>query len=347
MSEPSLAPQGCPPAPPPNIILGQMLWGALLQRSLCVATKLGVPDLLAQKAQTAAELAGQTGAHEPSLYRLLRTLSSAGIFSETADHRFELTPISQLLCGDKPGSMRDFAVMLAEEWQWRDWGELMHCIMTGGTGQEKVFGMDSFEFFTKNPESGAVFNRAMTALSAAVVPAIVEAYDFSRVRQVVEIAGGHGLLLAGVLKASAATRGVLFDLPSVTAGAKELLRREGVEDRVELASGDFFQAVPAGADLYTMKHIIHDWDDERSITILRNIRSAMDPAGKVLIIEMVVPEGNTPSASKFLDLQMLVMEGGKERTEEEYRSLYAAAGFKLTRMIATKSPFSLIEGSPA
>jgi hypothetical protein len=340
------APAARPEPPPADLILGQMLWGALVQRSICVATKLGVPDLLAENSQTADELAAQTGANSDALYRMLRMLASIGVFAENAERRFAHTPISALLRSGVPGSMHDIAVMLAENWQWQDWGELLHCVMTGGTAQEKVFGMDSFEFFTKNPDAGAVFNRAMTGLSAAVVPAIVEAYDFTRVRQVVEIAGGHGLLLAGVLKANPQLRGILFDLPSVTAGARELLEREGVADRVELASGDFFKAVPAGADLYTMKHIIHDWDDERSRTILQSIRTAMDPSGKVLIIEMVVPEGNAPSPAKILDLQMMVMEGGRERTAEEYDRLYDSAGFELTKIIPTASPFSLIEGTP-
>ncbi|MBA3832030.1 MAG: helix-turn-helix domain-containing protein [Chthoniobacterales bacterium] len=331
-------------APPPEVTLAQMLWGALMQRSLCVATKLGVPDLLAAQPQTAADLATQTGANEPSLYRLLRTLASAGIFSETHDHRFELTPISQLLRRDVPGSMRDLAVMFAEDWQWRNWGELMHCVMTGNAAQHKLYGMDSFAYFTAQPALGAVFNRAMTGLSAAVAPAIAEAYDFSRTSTVVEVAGGHGLLLAAILKRNPKMRGILFDLPDVLVGCGELLDREGVRDRVELAAGDFFQSVTPGADLYTMKHIIHDWDDAKSLQILRNIRAAMKPDGRVLTIEMVVPEGNEPSPSKILDLQMMIMEGGKERTAGEYEALYELAGLGLTRILPTMSPFSLIEG---
>jgi hypothetical protein len=184
----------------------------------------------------------------------------------------------------------------------------------------------------------------MTSNTLRAAPAIVEAYDFSAVSKVVDIAGGHGLLLAGILKANPHLHGVLFDLPFVIEGAGELLEREGVSDRVEMASGDFFESVPAGADAYMMKHIIHDWDDESSVKILRNVRSAMNENGKVLIIEMVVPEGNIPSAAKILDIQMLVMETGKERTEDEYRRLLEASGFRLTRIIPTKSPYSVIEG---
>ncbi|MBA3515140.1 MAG: methyltransferase [Pyrinomonadaceae bacterium] len=333
--------------PPPDAILMQMLFGALMQRSICVATKLGIADLLSEKPQTATELAAKTETHAPSLYRVLRTLASAGIFAKTADQKFELTPIAALLRQGTPNSMRDFAIMMDEEWIWSAWGELMYSVKTGRVAHEKVQGLSSFEFFTQNREAGMVFNRAMTNLSLSVIPAIVEAYDFSGVGKLVDIAGGHGLLLAGILKANPQVQGILFDLPSVIEGADELLHKEGVRHRVEFASGDFFQSVPAGAGAYMMKHIIHDWDDEHSIRILQNIGSAMNKNGKVLIVEMVVPEGNEPSPSKALDLLMLVMEGGKERTKGEYRKLLEASGFNLTRIIPTKSPYSVIEGQPA
>lgn len=333
--------------PPPDAILMQMLFGALMQRSIGVATKLGIADLLAEEPQTAAELAAKTETHAPSLYRVLRTLASAGIFAENADEKFELTPIGALLRESAPNSVRDFAIMMDEEWIWSAWGELMYSVKTGGVAHDKVQGMGSFEFFTKNREAGKVFNRAMTNFSRMVIPAVVEAYDFSGVGKLVDIAGGHGVLLAGILKANPRAHGVLFDLPSVIEGAGELLEKEGVSDRVELVSGDFFASVPAGADAYMMKHIIHDWDDERGTKILQSVRSAMNEHGKVLIVEMVVPKGNVPSPSKALDLLMLVMEGGKERTEEEYGKLLEASGFRMTRVVPTKSPYSVIEGAPA
>ncbi|HZE72220.1 MAG TPA: methyltransferase [Pyrinomonadaceae bacterium] len=207
--------------------------------------------------------------------------------------------------------------------------------------------MSSFEFYERNEEAGKVFNRVMTNFTLAVIPAIVEAYDFSGVKQLVDIAGGHGLLLTGILKANSQAQGTLFDLPFVLDSAGELLEKEGVLHRVELASGDFFQSVPAGADAYMMKHIIHDWDDESSIKILRNIHSAINENGKVLIIEMVVPEGNEPHPAKVLDILMLLMEGGKERTKDEYGKLLEASGFRLTNVISTKSPYSVIEGERA
>jgi hypothetical protein len=335
------------PVPPPDTILMQMLFGAQMQRSICLAARLGIPDLLAERAQTAEDLAARSGTHTPSLYRLLRTLTSIGIFAENEDKKFELTPISELLRSDIPNSVRDFAVMMGEEWIWQAWGELPYSVKTGGVAHEKAQGMGSFEFFQKNAEAGKVFNAAMTNFTRAIIPAFVEAYDFSGINRLVDVAGGHGLLLAGVLKAKPHLQGVLFDLPFVIEGAGSLLDQEGVRERVEFVSGNFFESVPAGADAYMMKHIIHDWDDESSIKILKNIRSVITENGKVLIIEMVVPEGSEPHPSKALDILMLVMEGGKERTKDEYRMLLEASGFRLTRIIPTKSPYSVIEGERA
>jgi O-methyltransferase domain len=330
--------------PPPDAVLMQALFGALTTQSICVAARLGIADLLAVKPQTATELAAKTNTHHPSLYRVMRTLASVGIFAENTDGTFELTPVGALLRSNTPDSARDFAIMFGEEWMWQAWGALMHSVKTGEVAHVKTQGMSSFEYFESHKEAGEVFNRAMTSNSLRQIAPIVEAYDFSGIGKLVDIAGGHGLLLAGILKANPALQGVLFDMPYVIKDAGELLERQGVGNRVELAEGDFFQSVPSGADAYMMKHIIHDWDDEHSIRILKNILNAMNENAKVLIIEMVVPEGNDPSPSKFLDLQMLCMETGKERTEEEYRKLLEASGFRLNRLIPTKSAYSLIEG---
>ncbi|MBA2526109.1 MAG: methyltransferase [Pyrinomonadaceae bacterium] len=347
MNTPDEVANAAPPQMPPDAILMQMVFGALMQQCICVVAKLGIADLLAEKPHTVAELAAETKTHEPSLNRVLRTLAGAGIFAENADRKFELTPLAALLRSEAPNSMRDFAIMMGEDWNWRNLGELMHCVKTGGSAQEKVYGMGSFEYFTQNAEAGEIFNRAMTSFSLAAVPAIVEAYDFSSIGKLVDVGGGHGLLLAGILKANPQVQGILSDMPYVIEGAGELLEKEGVSSRVELASGDIFQSVPAGGDAYMMKHIIHDWDDEHCTKLLRNIGSAMNESGKVLIVEMVVPEGNEPSPSKILDIQMLVSERGKERTEDEYRKLLEASDFKLTRIVPTKSPLSVIESERA
>jgi hypothetical protein len=329
------------PQPPPEAILPQMILGGLMQKSIWVAAKLGVADLLAEKPRTAEEIAEATDTHAPSLYRVLRLLATAGVFAKNSERKFELTPIAELLRSDTPNSMRDYAIMMGEDWIWQAYGELMYSVKTGEIAHNKVQGMSSFEFFAKNEEVGKIFNRAMTNLSLLSAPAIAEGYDFSGIGKLVDIAGGHGLLLATILKANPHLQGVLFDLPFVIEGANELLESEGVAKRTEKVSGDFFESVPIGADAYMMKHIIHDWNDEQSIKILQNIHRAMNDDGKVLIVEMVVPEGNEPSPAKGLDIVMLTIEGGKERTEKEYRELLDAAGLHLTRIIPTRSPLVL------
>jgi hypothetical protein len=331
------------PQLPPEAILPQMILGGLMQKSIWVAAKLGVADLLAEKPRTAEEIAEATDTHAPSLYRVLRLLATAGVFAENSERKFELTPIAELLRSDTPNSMRDYAIMMGEDWIWQAYGELMYSVKTGEIAHNKVQGMSSFEFFAKNEEVGNIFNRAMTNLSLLSAPAIAEGYDFSGIGKLVDIAGGHGLLLATILKANPHLQGVLFDLPFVIEGSGELLESEGVAGRIEKVSGDFFESVPAGADAYMMKHIIHDWNDEQSIKILQNINRAMNDDGKVLIVEMVVPKGNEPSPAKGLDIVMLTIEGGKERTEKEYRELLDAASLRLTRIIPTRSPYSIVE----
>jgi hypothetical protein len=329
--------------PPPEAILMQMLFGTLMQQSIRAAAKLGIADLLVGQSQTAAELADKTKSHYPSLYRVLRVLASVGIFAENSAGRFELTPMANLLRNDAPNSMRDFAIMQGEEWNLRGAAELMHTIKTGATAQSKAHGMELFEFLSQHPQDEVLFNRAMTSYSLAAIPAIVEAYDFSGFHRIIDIAGGHGILLSGILKANLHGQGVLFDLPSVIAGASELLEKEGVGNRVESIAGDFFHSVPPGGDAYILKNIIHDWNDEQSISILKNIQSVMNATSKVLLIELIIPEGNEPSLSKLVDLQMLVTTGGKERTEDEFRRILEASGLRLTKIYPTKSPLSLIE----
>ena len=329
--------------PPPDALLMKMLFGPLMQQCICVAAKLKISDLLAERPQTIAELAAKTNTNEGALYRVLRMLSSSRIYTENKDHKFELTPMAALLRSDVPNSMYSFVIMMGDDWQWRAWGELMYSVKTGKTAYSKLYGMGAFEFRAANPEAGIVFNNAMTNLSKTVVRPIVDAYNFSGVGKVADIAGGHGMLLAGVLKANPQVEGILFDLPHVIEGASTLLTKEGIFNRVEVISGDFFESVPVGANIYILKLIIHDWDDTLSIKILKNIRSAMNDNSKVLLIEMIVPESNDPSPAKMTDLQMLVIEGGKERTAGEYMSLLESAGFKLTRIIPTHSPYSLIE----
>lgn len=320
----------------------QLLFGGLTQQCICAATKLKIADLVAEQPQTITELAAKTNSDKDALYRVLRMLSSVGIFKQE-DDKFGLTPMASLLRSDAPNSMYSFALMIGEDWMWRNWGELMYSIQTGKIAHNKVYGMSSFEFFASNTKAGTVFNNAMTNLSKEAVAPIVEAYDFSGVSKIADIAGGHGMLLSGVLKAYPQASGVLFDLATVIEGANSLLEKEGVRDRVEVVPGDFFESIPVGADVYIMKHIIHGCDDAKSIKVLQNVRSAMKKNSKVLIIEMVVPEGNEPSPSKILDILMIIMQGGKERTEKEYKMLLEAADLNLTKIVPTKSSYSIVE----
>ena len=328
---------------PPEAILTQMAFGALMTQALYVAAELEIADLLAAKPQTIGELAAATKTNESALYRVLRSLASAGVFAETEPKVFALTPLAEPLRKDAPNSIRNGAIFMGAEWHWRVWGNLLYSVETGKPAWGQVHGAEVFDYFGAHPEQAEIFNNAMTDMSVSSAPAVVEAYDFSGIKTLTDIAGGHGYMLSQILKANPEINGILFDMPSVIEGAGRLLEEEGVSARVEKVTGDFFSSVPAGADAYIMKHIIHDWDDERATTILKNINTAMTPEGKVLIVEVVVPEGNEPHFSKLLDLEMLASPGGLERTAEEYRALLAAAGLRLTRIIQTKSPFSIIE----
>lgn len=334
------------PEAPPQAAMLQMISGFWISRAIYIVAKLGIADHLADGPKTADEIAAATGAHAGAIYRILRALSSVGVLTEEADRRFGLTPLSETLRTDAPGSLRAFATVELGEEHYPAWGELLYSVKTGGIAFDKHFGMPIWEFFAKNPENARTFDDAMTNVSLAVKDAVLASYDASSIRKLVDIAGGHGSLLASILKANSEMRGVLFDLPNVVEGAKKRMEAEGLSDRCEVVAGNFFESVPEGADAYILKWIIHDWDDERSIAIFKNIRRAMAEGGKLLLVEAVVPEGGEPHFSKFIDLNMLVMTGGRERTEEEYRLLLEAGGFKLTKVIPTESPVSIIEAAP-
>lgn len=332
------------PDVPPQIALLQMATGFWVTQSIYVAARLGIADLLSDGPKTIDELARTTNTNGPALYRVLRALAGLGIFAEDEQKRFVLTPLAEPL-QTGPNSFRAMAIHLAENASWKAWGSLLESVRTGENAFKLANGLEVFPYYAEHKESFEPFNEAMTNLSEAVIKAIVPAYDFSSIRKLVDVGGGHGALLAAILKANPETRGVLYDLPTVVEGAKERLAAEGVSDRAEVVGGDFFDSVPAGGDAYLMKLIIHDWDEERARLILKNCHSAMVNGGRLLLVETVVPEGNDPSFAKMMDLQMLVMTGGRERTEAEYRDLFAAGGFKLTRVIPTESPMSIIEGT--
>lgn len=337
-----MQPEGMPPA----AALMQRLTGAWIAQSISVVAKLGTADALADGPRHVSELAAMANVHAPSLYRLLRTLASFGIFAEDEDGRFRLTPLADPLRSDAPDSVRAYAIMLGEEWVWRAWGNALHSVQTGESAFEYTFGVDPWEYLAARPEASAIFDAAMTSRSGRDNDAVAAAYDFSGCERIVDVAGGRGSLLAAILRAYPALHGTLFDQPHVAPGAQEYLAAAGLADRCDVVAGDFFASIPPGADAYLLKRVIHDWDDERAVRILRHCREAMPPTGRLLVIETVIPPGNGPSIGKVLDLQMLVHQGGKERTEAEYRALLTDAGFDLTQVVPTSSALSLIEGVP-
>ncbi len=331
---------------PPQIAMLQMISGFWISRALYIVAKLGIADHLAGGPKSAEEIAAGTDTHAGAIYRIMRALSSVGVFTQDADRRFGLTPLGSTLRTDAPGSLRAFATVELGEEHFPAWGELMYSVKTGEIAFDKTFGMPIWEFYAQNPENGRTFDDAMTSMTLATEEAILANYDASGISKLVDIAGGHGSLLAALLKANPGMKGVLFDLPDVTDGAKKRMEAKGLSDRCEVVAGNFFEAVPEGADAYMLKWIIHDWNDERSIAILKNIRRAIAEGGRLLLVEAVLPTGSEPHFGKFIDLNMLVMTGGRERTEEEYRALLEKAGFRLTKIIPTESPMSIIEGAP-
>ncbi|WP_406694863.1 methyltransferase [Singulisphaera sp. Ch08] len=312
-------------------------------RAVYVAAKLGLADFVQDGPKTAAELAVATGTHAPSLYRLLRALASTGLFLEDEQGRFAATPLGDALRSGVPGSLRATAISELGEDHYDAWRDVLQSVKTGEIAFDHHFGMPVWEYYAQNPEVAKVFNESMSGLTRSIEDAVVQSCDFASARTVVDVGGGQGTFLAAILKANPTAKGLLFDAPQVVAGEQNRLGAEGLNGRLEAVGGDFFESVPTGGDIYTLKWIIHDWDDAKSVAILQNCHRAMARGGRLLLVESVIPPRNEPSLGKFMDLNMLVMTGGRERTEEEFRTLLAAAGFRLTRVIATPSPVSVIE----
>lgn len=328
---------------PPGAVLTQLMLRSLAAQSLYVAAKLGVADLLAGGPKSVQLLAAECDADESSLYRVLRALSSFGVFSEIEEQKFALTPVAELLQSNVPGSLRDCAIFMGEDWHWQVWGKTIYSVRTGKPAWKEVHGQSVFPYFATNQKASKIFDDAMSSFSTLAIEAVVAAYDFSTIDHLVDIAGGHGRLLTGILNANPNLQGTLFDLPHVIAGAREKIEASNIAERCGFATGDFFVAVPEGADAYIMKHIIHDWDDAQALQILKNIRKSMKEYGRVILVEAVLTERNQKDFGKLMDIEMLVSPGGKERTAAEYRDLFARAGLELTTIVPTKSPYSVIE----
>lgn len=332
-------------APPPPAVLIQLMTGYWVSQALYIAAKLGIADQLAAGPVAYEELAAATGSHAPSLYRVLRALASVGVFTEARPGAFALTPLAALLRSEIPGSMRALGIMYVEE-QYRAWGDLIHSVRTGQPAFEHRYGMPVFDYFAQHAEPARIFNEAMGGWTNQVAGAVVGTFDFSPFGTIVDVGGGHGALLASILTQHPAARGILFDLPHVVTGAGDVLAAAGVANRCERVGGDFFAAIPAGADAYILAQILHDWDDERCLAILAQCRRAIPDHGKLLVVELVLPAGEEPFFGKWLDLHMLVMAGGRERTAAEYDALFRAAGFALARVVPTAPGPSVVEAIP-
>ena len=333
--------------PNPAAQLGKLIGGYPYTQMIYVAAELGIADLLNDGPATAEALAHRVGADSDALYRVLRGLTTLGVFAETDDRRFELTPTAELLRPGVPGSLRAYAIMSGADWNWRPYGGLLDSVKTGMTAFEHVFGNGIFDYLSGSDKASQVFNDVMTDFTAMVANPVMDAYDFSGLNTIVDVGGGHGSLLAAILNANPEARGVVFDLPSAAEGAMRVLDWEGVAERCEVVSGDFFRSVPAGADAYILKWTIHDWNDEMAVRILRSCREGMNDQSRVMLMEKKLPRGNEPSPYKIADIGMLVLTGGRERTEAEYRELLEMAGLRLTRTVPTETVISVIEAVPS
>lgn len=332
-----------PPAiPDPAERLEELLGGYQDTQALYVAAKLNLADALLDGPKTATELATALGAHAPSLLRLMRYLVRVGVLAEADGDRFALTPLGEPLRSDHPDSLRTLAILYGSPLIWRPFGELYDAVVSGDRAFEHAFGLPYFEYLDRNQEDAAVFNAVM---SAGLPLELLDVYDFSAFHTIVDVGGGQGAFLQAILERCPATHGMLYDLPAVVAQGSVSANAD-VMARFETVAGDMFTAVPTGGDAYLLKRIVHDWSDEEAIQILRNCRQAMNQGGKVLLIEQVLHPGHFSEFATAIDLQMMVLVSGRERTEAEYRALFAAADLQLTQEVSA-GPRSILEATTA
>jgi len=330
---------------PPQAQMLQLITGYWMSQAVGTAARLGVPDQLVDRPRTSREVAKAVGADPQALFRLMRMLASIGVFAMDGQERFALTPLGETLRSGVPGSVKNFAIAETAPGHWQPWGKMFEAIKSGKPMCKPALGMEIWEWYSQNPEEGEYFNGAMGDLAASVSDEVARIHDFAGCHKVLDVGGGHGILLAAILKAHPNMQGILFDVPRVTATAGESLETQGVAQRCEVVSGDFFKSVPPGADIHVLKQVIHDWSDAECTAILKNCHRALKPNGKLLLVEMVIPPDNSPGMAQAVDLNMLVILTGRERTESEYRNLLPAGGFRLDRIMPTRTPFSIIEAS--
>ena len=323
---------------PSNVIFNIVtsMWAA---QATAVAARLGIADQIEKGLTSSDAIADAVGASRDGVYRLMRACSTIGIFRETSKGQFVNTPVSETLRSDTPGSMRDFIIEEMAPGHWLPWGKLYDAVVNCKPTTFATLGSDCWTYYSKNIEEGAVFSRAMGNISAMASQAVLAKVDLSSFKHVMDVGGAFGEFLSHVLSANPTSTGVLYDLDHVIAGAKDVIAKKGLSNRVQLLTGSFMDSVPAGGDLYLLKHILHDWSDAECRTILQNIRKAMKPSSKVLIVELLIPEDGSPGLAQFMDLNMMVMLTGRERSAEEFSVLLASCGFKLERVQPTDSPF--------
>ncbi len=330
------------PTPSPQEAIMHMLMGMWSAQAVATAARLGIADALAKsQPQASTALARAVGA--AALARFLRTLVSLGVLSQPQPDTYKLTAIGEALRSGIPGSMRDLLIAETDAPHWQAWGKLDESVRSGLPMVPQLFDMSIFEYYAAHPEELASFSRAMGNFSAIAAQGTVQSYDFSAARHVVDVGGANGDLLLAILQANPNVRGTVFDQPHVAEAARQAITDQGYDERCEARGGDFFQEVPPGGDLYLLKFILHDWQDQDALRILQNCRQAMTADGKLLVIEMVIPDDNRRSPAQLIDLNMLVMTGGQERTGSEYGALLSQAGFRLHRLIPTGSPYHLVE----
>jgi hypothetical protein len=334
------------PAQNPADIAFQIASGFMASSCLYAVLRLQVPDQLAAGGKPVSELAKAAEVNEDILYRIMRALATTGIFREMPPRVFANTPVSDVLRKDHPHSVYDMALWMGNWFHFDTYKNMMPTLKDGKTAIEHVYKKPPFEVIFQFDDVAREFNNAMTAMSAAVMPAVLETYDFGGIGTLADIAGGHGFVLTSILQNYPQMQGILFDLDQVVKGAEQRIAQMGLTQRCKTVSGDFFQGVPA-ADGYVMKHIIHDWDDEKALTILRNCARHLKPGGKVILIEAVIEPGNDPHFAKWVDVEMFMMPGGRERTEAEFRELFAQAGLRLTRVVPNNSPLCVVESERA
>ena len=327
-------------------VLMQLLAGAWVTQAIATAARLGIPDTLASGPKTVDEIAAKAGANRGATKRLMRMLTGIGVFAAEGG-RYGLNPISERLREETPGSLKHMFIAETDGVHWRSWEKVVDAVRTGLPRPKPVFGMPAFDYYAEHKDEGEQFGRAMANVSGFASKAVLEAYDFGGLKTIMDVGGGNGSMVRAILEKYPEARGIVADLPYIAAQANDAIREAGLAERCRFEPTDFFQSVPKGADGHLLKFVLHDWNDEECATILRNCRAAIAPGGRLMVLEVVVPEDPGFDFSHVMDLNMLVMTGGMERTAGEYEALLARGGFRLKRIVSNESPFSVIEGEPA